>query len=51
MTDNVETELIGLTLPKVWIEAIDSKVTLLKNRQDVIREWLEPKVNEILKGV
>jgi hypothetical protein len=46
MAGSTTTQLIGLTLHTEWVKIIDSKTTILKNRQDIIKEILEPKINE-----
>lgn len=49
MADSTTTQLIGITLPVKWVKIIDTKTSVLKNRQDIIREWIEPKILELEK--
>jgi metal-responsive CopG/Arc/MetJ family transcriptional regulator len=51
MANAIETELIGVTLPKTWVQAIDKHTGLMKSRQDIIRDILEPKILEWQKEV
>lgn len=49
LANALETKQISITLPATWIEAIDTQTTAIKSRQDIVREWLEPKVTPLLK--
>jgi metal-responsive CopG/Arc/MetJ family transcriptional regulator len=46
MVDALETELIGVTLPKKWIQQIDQliKDVPMTNRQDFIRDAVKEKL-------
>jgi metal-responsive CopG/Arc/MetJ family transcriptional regulator len=46
MADQTVTQLIGITLPIEWVKTIDKHTGVLKNRQDIIRELIEPKILE-----
>jgi hypothetical protein len=49
LADATETKQVSITLPITWVDAIDSQTTEIKTRQDIIREWLEPKVKKIME--
>jgi metal-responsive CopG/Arc/MetJ family transcriptional regulator len=42
----IKTKQISITLPVAWIEAIDKKTTVLKTRQDLIREIIQTHIIE-----
>jgi metal-responsive CopG/Arc/MetJ family transcriptional regulator len=46
MADAIETELIGVTLPKIWVERIDAAIKNdpMVNRQDYIRDAIKTKL-------
>lgn len=49
MANATETELIGVTLPKEWVKVIDKHTGLMKSRQDIIRDLIEPTINQWIK--
>jgi len=46
--DALETELVGITLPKIWLNKIDEwvKNNPMKNRQDFIRDAIAEKLEQ-----
>jgi metal-responsive CopG/Arc/MetJ family transcriptional regulator len=44
--DAAETKQVSITLPLTWVKAIDKQTTVLKTRQDLIREWIQPHIQE-----
>ena len=44
--DATETKQVSITLPLAWVKAIDKQTTILKSRQDLIREWIQPHIKE-----
>ena len=44
---DIETKQISITLPLAWIEALDKKTTVLKSRQDIIRECIQDHIIEV----
>jgi len=50
LADATETKQVSITLPKAWIDVIDSQTTAIKTRQDLIREWIEPKIKKLMEA-
>ena len=44
--DATETELIGVTFPKEWLEKIDKQLKPMEKRQDFIREAVHEKLEK-----